>query len=158
MKKKSLSSTMNLLREFFRKLLEKTVAQIHTAESGVEGIQALQQSSYSLVILDIRLPDANGIDILKQIREKSPLMPVIMITAYGTVEDAVRAMRLGPSIFDEAFEESDKVLITIKNAIYQGQLEKKPLPEATDQNRGLIPTNHRPKRRYKSFRVRQKGL
>jgi CheY-like chemotaxis protein len=42
-------------REFFRKLLEKTVAQIHTVESGVEGIQALQQSSYSLVILDIRL-------------------------------------------------------------------------------------------------------
>jgi DNA-binding NtrC family response regulator len=115
-------------REFFRKLLEKTVAQILTVGSGVEGIQALQQSPYSLVILDIRLPDANGIDILKQIREMSPLMPVIMITAYGTVEDAVRAMRLGAFDFlMKPFEETGKVLITIKNAIYQGQLEKENL-------------------------------
>jgi DNA-binding NtrC family response regulator len=54
-------------------------------DSGAE--DASSQASYSLVILDIRLPDANRIDILKQIREMSPLMPVIMITAYGTVED-----------------------------------------------------------------------
>ncbi|MBI5581062.1 MAG: sigma-54-dependent Fis family transcriptional regulator [Deltaproteobacteria bacterium] len=115
-------------REFFRKLLEKTVAHIHTVDSGVEGMQALQQASYSLVILDIRLPDANGIDILKQIREMNPLMPVIMITAYGTVEDAVRAMRLGAFDFlMKPFEETGKVLITIKNAIYQGQLEKENL-------------------------------
>ena len=115
-------------REFFQKLLEKTVSQVHTVDNGSKGIQALQQSAYALVILDIRLPDANGIEILKQIREISPLTPVIMITAYGTVENAVHAMKLGAFDFlMKPFEETGKVLITIKNAIYQGHLEKENL-------------------------------
>ncbi len=115
-------------REFFQKLLEKTAFQVHVVENGAKGIKALQQSSYALVILDIRLPDANGIEILKQVREISPLTPVIMITAYGTVENAVCAMKLGAFDFlMKPFEETGKVLITIKNAIYQGQLEKENL-------------------------------
>ena len=115
-------------REFFQKLLEKTASQVHAVGSGAEGIQALLQSAFALVILDIRLPDANGIEILKQAREISPLTPVIMITAYGTVEDAVRAMKLGAFDFlVKPFEETGKVLITIKNAIYQGHLEKENL-------------------------------
>jgi DNA-binding NtrC family response regulator len=115
-------------REFFQKLLGKTVSQVHAVENGAEGIQALQQSAYALVILDIRLPDANGIEILKKIREISPLIPVIMITAYGTVETAVHAMKLGAFDFlMKPFQETDKVLITIKNAIYQGHLEKENL-------------------------------
>ena len=115
-------------REFFQKLLEKTASQVHAVGSGAEGIQALLQSAFALVILDIRLPDANGIEILKQAREISPLTPVIMITAYGTVEDAVRAMKLGAFDFlMKPFEETGKVLITIKNAIYQGHLEKENL-------------------------------
>ena len=115
-------------REFFQKLLEKTVSQVHAVESGAEGLRALQESNYDLVILDIRLPDANGIEILKQVREISPLTPVIMITAYGTVENAVRAMKLGAFDFlMKPFEEAGKVLITIKNAIYQGHLEKENL-------------------------------
>jgi DNA-binding NtrC family response regulator len=115
-------------REFFQKLLEKTASQVHAVGSGAEGIQALLQSAFALVILDIRLPDANGIEILKQAREISPLTPVLMITAYGTVEDAVRAMKLGAFDFlMKPFEETGKVLITIKNAIYQGHLEKENL-------------------------------
>jgi DNA-binding NtrC family response regulator len=115
-------------REFFKKLLEKTVSQVNAVETGAEGIQALQQSPYDLAILDIRLPDTNGIEVLKQFKEMSPLTPVLMITAYGTVEDAVRAMKLGAFDFlMKPFEETGKVLITIKNAIYQGQLEKENL-------------------------------
>lgn len=80
------------------------------------------------MILDIRLPDADGIDILKQIKEINPLTPVIIITAYGTVENAVRAMKLGAFDFlMKPFEETEKVLITVKNAIYQGRLERENL-------------------------------
>ena len=80
------------------------------------------------MVLDIRLPDANGIDILRQMRETNWLTPVIIVTAYGTVENAVQAMKLGAFDFlMKPFEETEKVLITVKNAIYQGKLEKENL-------------------------------
>ena len=115
-------------REFFQKLLEDAVPQVDAVGTGAEGLQALQRSPYALVILDIRLPDGSGIDLMKRVREISPITPVIIITAYGTVETAVSAMKLGAFDFlMKPFQETEKVLITIKNAIYQGQLEKENL-------------------------------
>ena len=112
-------------REYFKKLLEKTRIIIETASTGSEGMDFFKRSTFDLVILDIRLPDANGIDILKKIKEINQYTYVIIITADGTVDDAVRAMKLGAFDFlMKPFEHADKVLNTIKNAIYQGVLEK----------------------------------
>ncbi|MBN1829655.1 MAG: sigma-54-dependent Fis family transcriptional regulator [Deltaproteobacteria bacterium] len=115
-------------REYFQKLLERSHSRVQTAATAAEGLKAFSDDSYSLVILDVRLPDGDGIDILKQIKEASPLTPVIIVTAYGSVEKAVKAMKLGAFDFlGKPFEESGKVLITIKNAIYQGKLESENL-------------------------------
>jgi len=115
-------------REYFQKILEKIDCQVKAAPTASDGMKALNESSYELVILDIRLPDANGIEILKQIKEFNHLTPVIIVTAYGTVEGAVQAMKLGAFDFlMKPFEETEKVLITVKNAIYQGKLEKENL-------------------------------
>jgi two-component system response regulator PilR (NtrC family) len=115
-------------REFFHKILERTDFSVKTASNGSEGLSLFKESTYDLVILDIRLPDANGMEILKQIKEMNPLTPVIIITAYGTVENAVRAMKLGAFDFlMKPFEETEKLLITIKNATYQGKLERENL-------------------------------
>ncbi len=111
-------------REYFQKILDKAEYQVSTASSGVEGRHLLATSTFDLVILDIRLQDANGIDILREIKSLNRLTPVIMITAYGTVENAVQAMKLGAFDFlMKPFEETGKVLNTLKNAIYQGKLE-----------------------------------
>ena len=115
-------------REYFQKILGKTDFVVKTTSSASEGLSSLKESLYDLVILDIRLPDGNGIEILRQIKEANPLTPIIIITAYGTVEDAVRAMKLGAFDFlMKPFEDTEKVLITVNNAIYQGKLEKENL-------------------------------
>ncbi len=115
-------------REYFQRILEKVKCEVRTASTGSDGLTLFKESSYELVILDIRLPDADGIEILRQIKEINHLTPVIMVTAYGTVENAVRAMKLGAFDFlMKPFEETEKVLITVKNAIYQGKLERENL-------------------------------
>jgi DNA-binding NtrC family response regulator len=115
-------------REYFQKILEKVKCEVRTASTGSDGLKLFKESSYELVILDIRLPDADGIEILRQIKEINRLTPVIMVTAYGTVENAVQAMKLGAFDFlMKPFEETEKVLITVKNAIYQGKLERENL-------------------------------
>jgi len=115
-------------REYFQKILGKIDWEVRTASDASEGLNSIKETSYDLVILDIRLPDADGIDILKQIKEMNRQIPVIIVTAYGTVENAVRAMKLGAFDFlMKPFQETEKVLITVKNAIYQGKLERENL-------------------------------
>ncbi len=115
-------------REYFKKILEKLAFEVKTASTALEGLKAFDEASYALVILDIRLPDGNGIEVLKAIKKRNPITPVIVITAYGTVENAVRAMKLGAFDFLlKPFEGAEKILITIKNAVYQGKLEEENL-------------------------------
>ena len=112
-------------REYFQRLLQTVKLRVDTAATAEEGLRALEHASYDLVILDIRLPDANGIHVLKKIKEGISFTPVIMITAYGTVDVAVQAMKLGAFDFlSKPFEEQEKLLLTIRNAIHQGKLER----------------------------------
>ena len=62
---------------------------------GADGIAGFDKEDFSLVISDVMLPDMNGIDILKKIKEKAPRAVVLIITAYGTIKDAVEALKLG---------------------------------------------------------------
>jgi DNA-binding NtrC family response regulator len=82
--------------ESFRKLVGKELSRagyaVDAASNLAEARAALAQRNYHLVVLDVRMPDGSGLDLVSEIKERSPTTEVVMLTAYGTVEEAVRAI------------------------------------------------------------------
>ena len=79
----------------FRRLLEKEPLEIQSAESGEEGIRLAKKTPPDLIVMDIRMGHQNGLDTLKELRQLNPKQVVIMMTAYGTSQTAIEAMKLG---------------------------------------------------------------
>jgi DNA-binding NtrC family response regulator len=75
--------------------LEKQGFDVITAASGSEAIRACQERHFEIALIDLKMPEMDGIELLGKLKEKSPEMQVIMMTAYGSVETAVEAMKLG---------------------------------------------------------------
>jgi FixJ family two-component response regulator len=75
--------------------LETLAAEIDTAATGEEALTKLKEKEFGLILLDIRMPGMDGMEVLHRLREIRPDIRIIMITAYGTIESAVEAMKLG---------------------------------------------------------------
>jgi DNA-binding NtrC family response regulator len=68
---------------------------VQVYEKGMDGVNAFKEGQFSLVITDVRLPDINGLDVLQRIKGENAKVPVIMMTAFGTIKDAVDAIKIG---------------------------------------------------------------
>jgi DNA-binding NtrC family response regulator len=112
------------IRESLQTLLELEGYEAETAASGDEGLAKLGEHPFDLVLLDLALPDRNGIDLLPAIRALDPQISVIMITAYGTVEDAVRAMQSGATNFLQKPWDNEKLLADVRAAIARRRAEE----------------------------------
>jgi two-component system response regulator AtoC len=84
-----------LVRSFLAETLQRRHHEVHTAENGQQALQLLKARSYDMVITDMKMPDITGMELLKKVKELYPSIIVIVITAYGSIENAVEAMRLG---------------------------------------------------------------
>ena len=82
-------------------LLQDEEFEVLTAPEGETALRLVREASPDLVMLDIALPGRDGLEILKDIKDHHPALPVIMISAFGSVENAVKAMRLGAYDFIE---------------------------------------------------------
>jgi DNA-binding NtrC family response regulator len=123
------------IRESLETLLSLEGYLVETATNGEEGLDQIQQNIYDLVLLDLALPGKNGLEILQLIRELQPVLPVIMITAYGKVDNIVDAMRLGAQNFVQKPWDNDKLLADIRSAIgrYHAEEENLQLKRALKQ-------------------------
>src|SRR5215470_17378084 len=97
-------------------LLEKSY-EVVTASTGEEGIQLVRKTGFDLVLTDFNLPDLDGIELVKLIKEASPETEIIMITGYGSVSRAVEAIRAGAFYYIEKPIEFDELLILIEKAL-----------------------------------------
>ena len=88
-------------RDMLQGFLEKQGYKVLTAASGQEALHLFQTAPVQLVLIDHRMDDMNGDEVLKEMRATSPLVRAIMITAYGSVQTAVKVMQLGADDFLE---------------------------------------------------------
>lgn len=84
-----------LVRNFLAETLRRKNLDAYTAENGQKALQLIKENNFDMVITDMKMPDLTGIDLLLKIKENSPHTLVVVITAYGSIENAVEAMRLG---------------------------------------------------------------
>lgn len=88
-----------------------------SVDNGNDALAALEEGQFSLVITDIRLPGAGGIEILRKSQTESPTTPVIMMTAYGNIKDAVEAMRIGAFDYITKPFDLDEMLLNVVRAL-----------------------------------------
>ncbi|HYX53875.1 MAG TPA: sigma-54 dependent transcriptional regulator [Candidatus Limnocylindrales bacterium] len=112
------------IRESLETLLEFEGYVVHSAETGEEGLSKIGEHPYDLVLLDFALPDRNGLEILADIRDRDPQLAVIMITAYGTVDNAVRAIQSGASNFIQKPWDNEKLLADVRAAVARRRAEE----------------------------------
>src|SRR5213082_542360 len=112
------------IRESLETLLELEGYAVESASSGEEGMARLGDRSFDLVLLDLALPDRNGIDLLAEIHAHAPHLSVLMLTAYGTVENAVRAMQAGASNFVQKPWDNEKLLADVRAAVARHRAEE----------------------------------
>ena len=105
-------------------VLEEEGFETLTANSGNDALQILKSADVDLVITDMKMPGMDGIQLLESIKEKDPDLPVIMMTAYGTVEKAVEAMQKGAYNYILKPFENDKLVIYVNKAIEMFRLVK----------------------------------
>jgi DNA-binding NtrC family response regulator len=113
-------------RASLRRMLERALSdegyEVETAADGGEGIEYLRERSFDLVLTDMKLPVATGLDVLEASQEAQPEAPVVVLTAYGTVHTAVEAMKLGAVDFLEKPLEIDDLFRLVESLVV-GKME-----------------------------------
>jgi DNA-binding NtrC family response regulator len=101
----------------FARYLKKHGYEVVTAKDGESGLQEIHRDSFDLILLDLRLPGMNGLDVLQQIRSNDPDLPVVMLTAHGNIQSAVEAMKLGASDYLLKGFDLEELLLVVQRAL-----------------------------------------
>ena len=97
--------------------------QVTTATRGLQGIDLAKETDPSMVILDLKMPDLDGIEVLKELKKINPSLPVIMITAHGTIDTAIEAMKIGATDYITKPFKLEEIKVQIKQALHLSDLE-----------------------------------
>ena len=112
------------IREVLGDRLQSLGYRVFAADTAKAGLELLERQNPQLVLLDIEMPDMNGIDLLREIRRRGHDVTVVMITAYGTVERAVEAMKEGAYDFIGKPFEPDHVALIVAKALERETLRR----------------------------------
>ncbi len=112
------------IRETLRGVLEDEGFDVETVESGEVGLKAVEENNFACILLDVWLPNMDGLETLKRLREQGNDSAVVMISGHGNIETAVNATKLGAFDFIEKPLSIEKTILTVRNAVKQRELER----------------------------------
>ncbi|MCD4654219.1 sigma-54 dependent transcriptional regulator, partial [bacterium] len=115
----------NGIRRSLRMILEYAEYSVLEAENGPTAIAIARKHRPDLVLLDIKMPGMDGLEVLDNLMQDYPELPVIILSGHGNIDTAVKATRLGAYDFLEKPPKKDRILLTIRNALAMRSLESK---------------------------------
>jgi len=113
----------NLMREFLNETLRRSDYSVDLASTGDEALEKIKSKEYDVILSDIRMPKMSGMELLKAVTENSPQSKVMLMTAYGTIENAVEAMKLGAFDYITKPFSADDIELKTKRAVEYKRLE-----------------------------------
>jgi len=111
-----------IMREILEALLTREGYQVRLASSGEEGLELAKSTPFDAAIVDVMMPGIDGIATLHELRKLDDDLPVLMITAFASVETAIAAMKLGAFDYITKPFKNDEVLVVVRNAVERRQL------------------------------------
>src|SRR5687767_15415766 len=110
------------IRDSLRMILEYEDYQFVGASSGQEGVATVQRERPDLVLLDIKMPGMDGMEVLRKLHAIDETLPIVMISGHGTTATAVEAIRSGAIDFLDKPLSSERVIVTVQNVLRQSEL------------------------------------
>ena len=128
------------VRDSLKMILEYEKYEVQFAPDGEAGLRALDKQKPDLVLLYVKMPGIDGLDVLQQIRRRSADLPVVMISGHGTIETAVEATKLSAFDFLQKPLDRDKLLVVVRNALQTARLSQdlQKLQESVEGKRQII--------------------
>lgn len=111
------------LRSLLARILQLEGYEIIVASTGKEGLRKLQQESIPVVISDVKLPDINGIELASQIKATYPACEIIVLTAFGTINDGVKAIKSGAFDYITKGDDNEKIIPLVSKAMDKALLQ-----------------------------------
>ena len=111
------------IRLMLRRVLSSTQYEVHEAANGLEALNRIKKETYSAILLDLKMPQINGLQVIKKMREMDINTPTIMMSAYGTIPEAVEAMKLGAVDYLVKPFDLDELKMTLERIIQQDEIK-----------------------------------
>jgi two-component system nitrogen regulation response regulator NtrX len=112
------------IRDSLKRLLEFESYKVLLANDGPNALAAMRDQRVDLVLLDIKMPGMDGMEVLSRVHKEQPELPVVIISGHGTIQTAVEATRLGAYDFIEKPIDADRILLVIRNGLEQRKLRE----------------------------------
>ncbi|MCB0510140.1 MAG: sigma-54-dependent Fis family transcriptional regulator, partial [Bacteroidetes bacterium] len=128
------------IRNTLREILEYEKYKVDEAEDGAKGLAMINENHYDVVILDIKMPKMDGIEVLEKAIADNPDTPFIMISGHGNLETAVECVKKGAYDYLQKPPDLNRLLITVRNALDKSELltETKVLKRKVSKSRDII--------------------